>query len=59
VIDSYGRVVKSLGLERAGTVDSALPVAARGRTLFAQFGNIVPGFLVLMMFLAAVVFRRR
>lgn len=59
VIDSYGRVVKSLGLDRAGTVDSTLPVAAPGRTLFAQFGNIVPGFLALMMFLAAVFFRRR
>lgn len=59
VIDAYGRVVARLGLDRAGTVDSKLPVAAPVRTFFAQYGNIVPGFGVILMFFAAGIFRRR
>ncbi|MFT5485835.1 MAG: apolipoprotein N-acyltransferase [Paracoccaceae bacterium] len=59
VVDAYGRVVSSLGLGQAGIVDSKLPVAAPDRTLFARFGNIIPGFMILLMFFAAVVFRVR
>ncbi|CAN0174129.1 unnamed protein product, partial [Discosporangium mesarthrocarpum] len=53
VIDAYGRVAASLGLERSGVVDSKLPVAAPDRTIFAKFGNIVPGILVLLMYCTA------
>ncbi|CAN0598347.1 unnamed protein product, partial [Laminaria digitata] len=49
VIDSYGRIVAVLGLDQAGAVDSELPVTAPGRTLFARYGNFIPGFLVLLM----------
>lgn len=59
VVDPYGRVIASLGLDTAGTVDAELPVAAPGRTLFARAGNILPGFLALIMFSTALVFRRR
>lgn len=58
VIDSYGRVIAILGLDRDGVVDSALPVAAPDQTVFARFGNAIPGILALMMFSAALVFRR-
>ena len=59
VIDAYGRVAASLGLEQSGTVDSKLPVAAPDRTVFARFGNIVPGTLVLLMFCTAGAIRAR
>lgn len=59
VIDAYGRVTARLGLEQAGIVDSTLPVAAPDRTVFAKFGNFVPGIVVLLMFSAAGLLRRR
>ncbi len=59
VIDSYGRVIARLGLDRSGTLESPLPLPAAGRTLFSQFGNSIPGGLAALMFSAAVVFRRR
>ena len=41
LIDPYGRVLDSLGLEDTGVVDVALPRAIPP-TLFAQYGNILP-----------------
>tara|TARA_R110002072_G_scaffold98992_11_gene217839 strand:- start:1636 stop:3198 length:1563 start_codon:yes stop_codon:yes gene_type:complete len=59
IIDSYGRIVARLGLEQSGTVDSELPLAAPVPTIFARFGNLVPGLLVLLMIIAAAGFRHR
>jgi apolipoprotein N-acyltransferase len=59
VIDSYGRVVARLGLDRAGALDSGLPLASASRTLFSRYGNGIPGTMVLLMFLAAVVLGKR
>lgn len=53
VVDSYGRVVARLGLDRAGVLDSALPVAASQRTLYSRFGNALPGFLLFLMIVVA------
>jgi apolipoprotein N-acyltransferase len=59
VIDSYGRVVARLGLDRSGALDSSLPVALADRTLFSLFGNRISGVMVLLMFFVTVVLRRR
>lgn len=59
VVDSYGRVIARLGLDRAGAVDSELPVAASSATIFARYGNIVPGFLILVMFSIAMIWGQR
>ncbi len=59
VIDSYGRVIARLDLDRAETLDSELPLAADSRTLFSQFGNIIPGVLIIFMFSAAGITRCR
>lgn len=46
IIDPYGRIRASLGLDREGVVDGPLPVALPP-TPFAQFGDA--GFLVLLI----------
>ena len=59
VIDPYGRVIASLNLDRVGTLDTELPMAASARTLFSKLGNIIPGILVVLMFSAAEITGRR
>jgi apolipoprotein N-acyltransferase len=58
VVDSYGRVVARLGLDRAGVLDSALPIAAPERTLFSRFGTVLPGLLLFLMVLIAGILQR-
>lgn len=50
VIDSQGRVVAQLSVDRAGVVDSLLPVAQT--TVFAHFGH--SGFLLMLLVLTIV-----
>jgi apolipoprotein N-acyltransferase len=57
VIDPYGRVVASLGLGEAGTVDAALPAPAPGRTPYGRFGDLAL-VVVLLSLLASVPFAR-
>ena len=40
VIDPYGRVIRRLGLGRAGVVEAGLPVALPEPTVFARFGHL-------------------
>jgi apolipoprotein N-acyltransferase len=48
VVDPYGRVVASLGLGRTGVIDSPLPQALSGGTIYSRFGDVIPlGFLFL------------
>lgn len=51
VIDSYGRVVASLGLGSEGIIDSPLPQALSGSTVYGRFGDFI---LLAMLFLGAV-----
>jgi apolipoprotein N-acyltransferase len=48
VIDPYGRVVASLGLDRAGVVDSPLPQPI-GETFFARWRREILGVLLLLL----------
>ena len=54
VVDSYGRVIARLGLDRSGVIDSALPAAAAGRTAFSRYGNLLPGILLIFLTVAAI-----
>ncbi len=51
VIDSYGRVVASLGLGSEGIIDSPLPQALSGSTVYGRFGDFI---LLAMLLLGAV-----
>lgn len=51
VIDSNGRVVRSLGLDQTGIVDAGLPQALPA-TPYAQFGDL--GFAMMLMVCAAL-----
>ncbi len=52
VVDPYGRLVASLGLGSAGVVDSPLPRAIAGITLYGRFGDWTV-FLLLLLTAAA------
>jgi apolipoprotein N-acyltransferase len=52
VIDPYGRLVAGLGLGGTGVVDSALPRAVAGITVYGRFGNWTV-FLLLLLTAAA------
>jgi apolipoprotein N-acyltransferase len=55
IIDPYGRVVRQLGLGKAGVVDGLLPVAISSPPLFAQLhGWAVLGLLMLTLLLILV-----
>jgi apolipoprotein N-acyltransferase len=53
VVDPYGRVLAQLGLGEEGVLDSPLPAPAPGLTLYAQYGDSVPGGLIVLMALVA------
>ena len=58
VIDARGQVVRSLGLNRAGYLESGLPPAL-SPTLFARFGNILSFLFALLLLGAAIATRHR
>ncbi|MEA3389467.1 apolipoprotein N-acyltransferase [Sphingobium sp. CCH11-B1] len=57
VIDARGQVLRSLGLNRAGYLESGLPPALPP-TLFARLGNLLP-FLFAALLLGAAIATRR
>ena len=56
VIDPYGRVLHSLGLNIKGVADSGLPAAA-GPTPYVRFGDVILAMLLGLAVLATGVFR--
>ena len=60
VIDSRGRVLAALPLDRAGFIATRVP-AAEPPTFFARFGNAVPLMLALLLAIGAIAprFRQR
>ncbi len=59
LIDSYGRVLASLPLERAGTIDSPLPASLENKTPYARGGELWAILLVITSFGAAFFLRRK
>ena len=59
VVDSYGRVWDSLGLDKVGTIDSRLPQALAAPPLFAVLGNLVMVILLGLTLISWLFFRRK
>jgi len=59
VVDALGRTVAALPLQEAGVLDSGLPAALPGPTLFARTGNAIVAPLVLVLVLAGAYLGRR
>ncbi|MEO9900011.1 apolipoprotein N-acyltransferase [Nisaea sp.] len=59
LIDSYGRVLASLPLERTGTIDSPLPTSLENKTLYARGGELWAILLVIASSGAAFFLRRK
>jgi apolipoprotein N-acyltransferase len=58
LVDSYGRVIASIGLGRRGTLDVVLPDPATAPTVFARFGNTPILVISLLILCLTAVFRR-
>lgn len=59
VIDADGRIVRHLGMGRAGRIDTFVPMAKQP-TLFARYGNILPlAFAALLIAFALLPLARR
>lgn len=59
IVDSYGRVVNSLGLDAVGVVDGPLPVALPA-TLYARWGDLpIILFSLFVIFVAIGIDRKR
>ena len=54
IIDAYGRVLDSLGRDRAGALSGRLP-AARPATLFSHIGSILPLAIGILLIIAAFI----
>jgi apolipoprotein N-acyltransferase len=57
VIDPYGRIWGSLGLEDTGVIDSPLPRAI-SPTPFSEYGNVIPLILAGLCLLLSVRFKK-
>jgi apolipoprotein N-acyltransferase len=58
VIDADGRLLASLKWRTAGVIDARVP-PAKGPTLFARFGNILPLLFALLLAAAAIAVGRK
>ncbi|MBP2229772.1 apolipoprotein N-acyltransferase [Azospirillum agricola] len=57
LVDAYGRVTKSLGLGERGIIDTTLPKAPPGTTLYGRVGDRIFGLMLLGCFLGAMLSR--
>ncbi len=58
VIDAQGRVVQSIGMGKAGRIDTTLPPAHRP-SLFSALGNAIPASLSIILIFFAIALARR
>ncbi|MQA64982.1 MAG: apolipoprotein N-acyltransferase [Alphaproteobacteria bacterium] len=58
LVDSYGRVIASIGLGRRGVFDVALPEPPLAPTVFTRLGNAPIVLISLLILCLTVVFRR-
>lgn len=57
VIDAYGRVAQSLGLNEKGVLNATFPLLAHS-TLFGRYGNVIPVTLCLLLISAVILAER-
>ncbi len=53
VVDSHGRLLRSIPWRTAGVIDATLPEAG-SPTLFSRFGNVIPLALAFLLLLSAI-----
>ncbi|MBK1696792.1 apolipoprotein N-acyltransferase [Rhodovibrio salinarum] len=58
IVDPWGRTLRQLGLQKVGILDGPLPQAIAGGTFYARFGDLIAGFLVLIVLGIALLLRR-
>jgi apolipoprotein N-acyltransferase len=58
VIDAQGRVFDSIAMGAAGRIDALLPAPAQP-TLFSRFGNVLPVYFALILYVFAIALARR
>jgi apolipoprotein N-acyltransferase len=58
LVDSYGRVIASIGLGRRGVLDVTLPEPLATPTVFTRLGNAPTAIISLLILCLTVVFRR-
>ncbi|MFM2042377.1 MAG: putative apolipoprotein N-acyltransferase Lnt [Pseudomonadota bacterium] len=59
IVDAYGRVTASLGLNMVGVVDAPLPVPAARPTAYARWGDGLFALMLAMLALATAALARR
>ena len=59
VVDPYGRIIAKLGVGETGVIDSRLPAPLEGLTIYARYGDKVPGLLFVFGILFLALTRRR
>ncbi|WP_321393303.1 apolipoprotein N-acyltransferase [Emcibacter sp.] len=59
VIDSYGRVIKSIELQKRGTIDQKLPLKLVELTFYSRYGDITFVFTMLFIIIGAITISRR
>ncbi|MFC7049740.1 apolipoprotein N-acyltransferase [Emcibacter nanhaiensis] len=59
VIDSYGRVIKSIDLQKRGVIDQMLPKKLVNLTYYARFGDIIFVIATLIIIMIGTVAARR
>lgn len=59
LIDSYGRVIKSLALNKSGFIEAPAPPALEQQTLFSKYGNMVFAALLVSLLILSLALRIR
>lgn len=59
IVDPYGRIIASLGLDAVGVVDGPLPAATARRPFYARIGDTLLLVFAIVILITAFVFNRK
>lgn len=58
VIDGYGRILHKIPLNQVGIIDGSIPEKIRNRTLYSEYGEVIPIFMTIILIAFGFVKRR-
>ncbi|MBL4907857.1 MAG: apolipoprotein N-acyltransferase [Sneathiella sp.] len=58
IFDGYGRLLQMIPLDESGIIDSSIPQALDGGTLYKKHGELIPVFLVLLIIVSGLIGKR-
>lgn len=58
VVDAHGRILQTLGLNKTGILDVALPEALERQTLYSRLGDLIFGIMMSFFLLLSLLVRR-